>query len=138
MTETFSISDLAQEFGVTPRTIRYYEAEGMLEPGRKGQRRIYSPRDRVTLALILRGKRLGFSLAEAKEIIDLYDAPQGEAQQLRVLLDKLADKRSDLEAKRRDAELALAGMDEYTTRCRERLKELENGSDLAPEGRSGS
>ena len=81
MTQTFSISELAREFDVTPRTIRYYEAEGMLDPERQGQRRIYSPRNRVTLALILRGKRLGFSLAEAKEIIELYDAPQGEAQQ---------------------------------------------------------
>ena len=78
MEQTFSIAELAREFEVTPRTIRYYEAEGMLAPDRKGQRRIYSTRDRVTLALILRGKRLGFSLAEAKEIIELYDAPQGE------------------------------------------------------------
>jgi DNA-binding transcriptional MerR regulator len=127
MTQTFSISDLAREFEVTPRTIRYYESEGMLEPRRQGQRRIYSLRDRVTLALILRGKRLGFSLAEAKEIIDLYDAPQGEAGQLRLLLDKLADKRQLLEQKRRDAENALANMDDYAARCRHRLSELETG-----------
>ena len=125
MDQTYSISELAREFEVTPRTIRYYEAEGMLAPDRKGQRRIYSPRDRVTLALILRGKRLGFSLAEAKEIIELYDAPQGEVGQLRVLMDKLARKRDALEAKRRDAETALASMDEYAARCRERLIELE-------------
>jgi DNA-binding transcriptional MerR regulator len=127
MTQTFSISELAREFDVTARTIRYYEAEGMLAPARQGQRRIYSLRDRVTLALILRGKRLGFSLAEAKEIIELYDAPQGEAGQLRLLLDKLADKRRALDEKRRDAEKALANMDDYAGRCRERLKELENG-----------
>jgi DNA-binding transcriptional MerR regulator len=128
MTEqTFSISELAREFGVTPRTIRYYEAEGMLAPARRGQRRIYSPRDRVKLSLILRGKRLGFSLAEANEIIDLYNAPQGEAGQLYLLLDKLAQKRGELEAKRRDAETALASMDEYAARCRERLSELETG-----------
>ncbi|NNE85064.1 MAG: MerR family DNA-binding transcriptional regulator [Alphaproteobacteria bacterium] len=126
MDQTYSIAELAREFDVTPRTIRYYEAEGMLAPDRKGQRRIYSPRDRVTLALILRGKRLGFSLAEAKEIIELYDAPQGEAGQLRVLIEKLASKRDALEAKRRDAESALASMDEYAARCRERLNELEN------------
>jgi DNA-binding transcriptional MerR regulator len=126
MEQTFSIAELAREFEVTPRTIRYYEAEGMLAPDRKGQRRIYSTRDRVTLALILRGKRLGFSLAEAKEIIELYDAPQGETGQLRVLIDKLASKREALEAKRRDAESALASMDEYAARCRERLNELEN------------
>ncbi len=127
MAQTFSISDLAREFEVTPRAIRYYEAEGMLVPQRQGQRRIYSLRDRVTLALILRGKRLGFSLAEAKEIIDLYDAPQGEAGQLRLLLDKLADKRRILEEKRRDAESALANMDDYATRCRKRLLALEGG-----------
>jgi DNA-binding transcriptional MerR regulator len=125
MDQTYSIAELAREFDVTPRTIRYYEAEGMLAPDRKGQRRIYSPRDRVTLALILRGKRLGFSLAEAKEIIELYDAPQGEVGQLRALMDKLARKRDALEAKRRDAETALASMDEYAARCRERLIELE-------------
>jgi DNA-binding transcriptional MerR regulator len=124
--QTFSISELAHEFDVTPRTIRYYEAEGMLAPARRGQRRIFSPRDRVKLSLILRGKRLGFSLAEANEIIDLYDAPQGEAGQLHLLLDKLADKRGELEAKRRDAESALASMDDYAARCRERLSELEN------------
>ena len=128
MIQTFSISELAREFDVTPRTIRYYEAEGMLAPARQGQRRIYSPRDRVTLALILRGKRLGFSLAEAKEIIELNDAPQGESGQLRMLLDKLADKRLELDAKRRDAETALASMDEYAASCRERLGELENGT----------
>ncbi len=128
MTQSFSISELAREFDVTPRTIRYYEAEGMLAPARQGQRRIYSWRDRVTLALILRGKRLGFSLAEAKEVIELYDAPQGEAGQLHLLLDKLADKRGALEEKRREAEKALANMDDYAARCRERLHELENGS----------
>lgn len=127
MAQTFSISDLAREFEVTPRAIRYYEAEGMLVPRRQGQRRIYSLRDRVTLALILRGKRLGFSLAEAKEIIDLYNAPQAEAGQLRLLLDKLADKRRILEEKRRDAESALANMDDYATRCRKRLLALEGG-----------
>jgi len=125
--QTFSISELAREFDVTPRTIRYYEAEGMLAPARRGQRRIYSPRDRVKLSLILRGKRLGFSLAEANEIIELYNAPQGEAGQLHLLIDKLADKRLELDAKRRDVETALAGMDEYVARCRERLSELENG-----------
>ena len=135
MSQTFSISDLSREFDVTPRTIRYYEAEGMLAPAREGQRRVYSLRDRVTLALILRGKRLGFSLAEAQEIIQLYDAPPGEAGQLRLLLEKLAGKRQELEAKRRDAETALASMDDYAARCRNRLMELENsGSEPAGVG----
>ncbi len=131
MEQTFSISDLAREFRVTPRTIRYYEAEGLITPGRDGQRRIYSGRDRVRLALVLRGKRLGFSLAEAKEIIDLYSAPQGEAFQLRTLLEKLDEKRALLEDKRRDLDGAITNMDKYAARCRDRLKELENRREAA-------
>jgi DNA-binding transcriptional MerR regulator len=125
MERTFSISDLAREFGITSRTIRHYEDEGLISPERQGQRRIYSARDRVRLALVLRGKRLGFSLAEAKEIIDLYAAPQGETGQLRTLLGKLDAKRALLEEKRRDLEVAIDNMDRYAARCRERLVELE-------------
>jgi len=125
MEQTFSISDLAREFDITPRTIRYYEAEGLITPARDGQRRIYAGRDRVRLALVLRGKRLGFSLAEAKEIIDLYSAPQGEAFQLRTLLEKLDEKRALLEDKRRDLDAAISNMDKYAARCRDRLAEVE-------------
>ena len=125
MERTYSISDLAREFDVTPRTIRHYEAEGLLAPARDGQRRIYSSRDRTRLALVLRGKRLGFSLAEAKEVIDLYAAPQGEAGQLRTLLARLDEKRGVLADKRRDLETSIANMDRYAERCRERLAELE-------------
>ncbi len=131
MEQTFSISDLAREFDITPRTIRYYEAEGLIAPAREGQRRIYSGRDRVRLALVLRGKRLGFSLAEAKEIIDLYAAPQGEAFQLRTMLEKLDEKREMLEDKRRDLDAAISNMDKYATRCRERLAELESRQEAA-------
>ena len=131
MEQTFSISDLAREFDVTPRTIRHYEAEGLIAPDRDGQRRIYSGRDRVRLALVLRGKRLGFSLAEAKEIIDLYAAPQGEAFQLRTMLEKLDEKREMLEDKRRDLDAAISNMDKYAARCRERLVELESRREAA-------
>ncbi|MGB0572975.1 MAG: MerR family transcriptional regulator [Alphaproteobacteria bacterium] len=131
MEQTFSISDLAREFDITPRTIRYYEAEGLIAPTRQGQRRIYSGRDRVRLALVLRGKRLGFSLAEAKEIIDLYAAPQGEAFQLRTMLEKLDEKREMLEDKRRDLDAAISNMDKYAARCRERLVELESRREAA-------
>ena len=129
MDKTFSISDLANEFDITPRTIRHYEAEGLISPARDGQRRIYLGRDRVRLALVLRGKRLGFSLAEAKEIIDLYAAPQGEACQLRMLLEKLDEKRAILGDKRRDLDVAISNMDKYAARCRERLVELEGRPD---------
>jgi DNA-binding transcriptional MerR regulator len=125
MERTFTISDLSREFGITARALRHYESEGLISPARDGQRRIYSARDRVRLALVLRGKRLGFSLAEAKEIIDLYTAPQGEAGQLRTLLEKLDDKRAILAEKRRDLEIAIANMDGYAERCRDRLTELE-------------
>ena len=125
MERTYSISDLAREFDVTLRTIRHYEDEGLLSPARNGQQRIYTARDRTRLALVLRGKRLGFSLAEAREIIDLYSAPQGEVGQLQALLEKLDEKRAILEDKRRDLESALNNMDRYAERCRERLTELQ-------------
>jgi DNA-binding transcriptional MerR regulator len=112
MERTYSISELAREFDVTPRAIRYYEAEGLILPARE--------------ALVLRGKRLGFSLAESKDIIDLYGAPQGEAGQLRTLLEKLDAKRTMLTDKRRDLDATIANMDRYTDRCRERLMDLEN------------
>lgn len=133
MDRTYSISELAREFDITPRTIRYYEAEGLIAPVREGQKRIYSARDRVRLALVLRGKRLGFSLAEAKEVIDLYAAPQGEAGQLRTLLEKLDEKRAMLEEKRRDLEVSLSNMDSYAERCRERLAVLERAERAAAE-----
>jgi DNA-binding transcriptional MerR regulator len=127
MARSYSIGELAREFGVSIRTIRHYEDEGLLAPLRDGQRRIFSQRDRTRLALVLRGRRLGFSLAEAREIIDLYSAPQGEAGQLRVLLDRLAEKRSELAARRRDLDASIDNMDRYAARCRQRLADLEAG-----------
>ena len=86
MAETYGIAELAREFGVTARTIRHYEDEGLIAPLRDGQRRVYRPRDRTRLRLILRGRRLGFALAEVREIVDLYDAAPGEiGQRLRGL-----------------------------------------------------
>ncbi|MDE0779960.1 MAG: MerR family DNA-binding transcriptional regulator [Alphaproteobacteria bacterium] len=126
MERIYSISELAREFEVTSRTIRYYEDEGLIAPARDGQKRVYSAGDRVRLALVLRGKRLGFSLAEAKDIIELYSAPHGEAGQLRALLSKLDAKRELLEEKRRDLDVTIANMDRYAERCREQLHGLEN------------
>lgn len=133
MERTYSISELSNEFEITPRTIRYYESEGLIAPGREGQKRIYSARDRVRLALVLRGKRLGFSLAEAKEIIDLYAAPHGEVGQLRTMLAKLDEKRAMLEQKRMDLDASITSMDRYAERCRERLAELESAAREAAE-----
>ena len=126
MDPSYTISELSTEFGVTNRTIRYYESIGILIPQRNGQKRIYSSSDRVTLELILRGKRLGFSLSESKEIIDLYSASQGEEGQLKLLINKLNDKRLELLEKRKDLNTALATMDSYSAKCRKRLKELES------------
>ena len=125
MSASYAISDLAREFQVTPRTIRFYEAEGLIAPLRDGQRRIYRPRDRVRLKLILRGKRLGFSLKEIAEIIDLYDAPPGEVGQLETLLGRIAARRADLEQKRRDIEAAIAHLDGVAAGCRSRLAALD-------------
>jgi len=125
MTETFGIAEMSREFGVTPRTIRFYEAEGLLAPLRDGQRRIYRGRDRTRLRLILRGRRLGFPLAEVREIVGLYDAPSGEAGQLDSLLDRIAARKADLEDKRRDIEASLDDLDGVAANCRARLTELD-------------
>ncbi len=126
MTTTYGIAELAREFAVTPRTIRFYEAEGMLRPARDGQRRVYRPRDRTRLKLILRGRRLGFPLAEVAEIIGLYDAPPGEAGQLELLMRKIAERRAALEAKRADIDASLDDLQVVARNCRKRLKILEN------------
>ncbi|MFI4987381.1 MAG: MerR family DNA-binding transcriptional regulator [Alphaproteobacteria bacterium] len=122
--ELHTISELAREFDVTTRTIRFYEDEGLLEPERRGQARLYSPRERVRLKLILRGKRLGFSLAEIKEIFDLYDGSPGEAGQLRHFLGKIAERRQQLEQQREDIEVTLAELASVEARSQARLAEL--------------
>ena len=86
MSETWTITELAQEFDVTTRTIRFYEDKGLIAPERLKQRRIYHPRDRVRLQLVMRGKRLGFSLDEIQEMIDLYDADPTESTQLKMFI----------------------------------------------------
>ncbi|RMH47740.1 MAG: MerR family DNA-binding transcriptional regulator [Gammaproteobacteria bacterium] len=96
MTKEFTISDLSKEFGVTTRAIRHYEDMGLLKPKRKGTQRIYTHGDRVRLQLILRGKRIGFSLAEIKEIIGLYRSPEDESAQRKLLLSKIAERRRQL------------------------------------------
>ena len=131
----FGIGDLAREFGVTTRAIRFYEAEGMIAPRREGRRRVFGPRERTRLKLILRGRRLGFSLAEVREIVDLYDAPAGEAGQLSLLLDKIAARRGELEAKRRDLEASLSDLDAVARKCRKILKKLKNGNSWAAKAR---
>ncbi|MGF1453792.1 MAG: MerR family DNA-binding transcriptional regulator [Alphaproteobacteria bacterium] len=106
--ETFTISQLAAAFAITPRTIRFYESKGLLTPRRQGRNRVYSRRDRVRLILILRGKRVGFSLDEIQEMLDLYDLRGGQETQIRHALTKCDQRIGALEAQRRDIDDALA------------------------------
>ncbi|SDI17439.1 DNA-binding transcriptional regulator, MerR family [Pseudomonas flavescens] len=117
MSHSYSISALAHELGVTTRTIRFYEEQGMLAPERKGQERIYSARDRVTLMLILRGKRIGFSLAECKELIDLYDPAGGNRKQLDHFLEKIAERREHLDRQLLDIQQMQRELDTAEQRC---------------------
>lgn len=107
MDENFTITQLADEFQVTPRAIRFYEDKGLLQPGRQGLRRIYSRRDRGRLRLILRGKRLGFSLAEIQEMLDLYDLGDGQAEQLRVTRRAVLRRINQMEMQRRELSEAI-------------------------------
>ena len=104
---TFTISQLAEEFGITPRAIRFYEDEELIKPTRVGESRVYAPRDRARLALILRGKRVGFSLTEIKEMLDLYDMNDGQAMQLSYSIRKFDERINSLEQQRADIEQAL-------------------------------
>ncbi len=124
---TWSISELAQEFGVTLRTIRFYEDRGLLEPERRGpsgRQRLFHPRDHVRLALILRGRRLGFSLEEIATIIGMYDAEPGEVGQLRYLLAQIEGRRHDLRQRRADIDQTLEELGVARRRCEEELARL--------------
>jgi len=121
---TYSISDLASEFGVTTRTIRFYEEKGLLSPRREGTRRIYNPADRTRLRLILRGKRLGLSLDESAEIIRLYGSPGNNRRQLELLISKIRERREDLRRQQRDLKTMLKDLAEAESKCRDALKGL--------------
>lgn len=121
---TWTISELATEYDVTPRTIRHYEDKGLIEPTRDGQHRIYTDRDRVRLALVLRGRRLGFSLDEIATIVNMYDADPGERGQITFLLEQIANRRAELRARRRDIDQTLRELDEVQHRCETYLSAL--------------
>ena len=122
--EQFSISELSQEFDVTTRAIRFYEDEGLLEPQRQGRQRVYSSRDRVRLKLILRGKRLGFSLSEIGDIIDMYDSEPGEVGQLQYFIEKISVRRKTLKQQRNDIEVTLKELDSIEKQCRKSITRL--------------
>jgi DNA-binding transcriptional MerR regulator len=122
MSDSYSISELAKEFGVTTRTIRFYEDQGLLSPTRAGATRVFSNRDRVRLKLALRGKRLGFSLAEIRELFELYDVSRDEKKQLEEFLARLERRRALLEQQREDIEVMLTEIDFFANQCRRLLK----------------
>jgi|SRR3954447_13151692 DNA-binding transcriptional MerR regulator len=122
---TWSITELAEEFGVTLRTIRHYEDVGLITPERRGSSRVFHPRDRIRLQLILRGKRLGFSLPEIRTIVNMYDEQPGEAGQLQYLLDQIDVRRAELEQLRRDIDETMAELAHVEQRCREDLAALD-------------
>lgn len=131
MSNTYSISDLARELDITPRAIRFYEEQGMLSPERRGLERIYSARDKVSLKLILRGKRIGFSLAECKELIELYDPASGNRKQLETFMGKIAERRLQLEQQLLDIQQMQLELDTAEERCQIAMNETLKNQDLA-------
>ena len=119
---TYSISDLAREFALTTRAIRFYEDSGLLAPRREKRTRVYGERERVRLKLILRGKRLGLALSEIAELLDLYEVRRNEKAQLTAFLALLAERRTRLLQQREDIEIVLAEIDGIERDCRRRLR----------------
>lgn len=120
--KTFSITELAREFQITPRAIRYYEGLGLIAPQRAGNVRVYGKRDRTRLKLALRGKRLGLSLAEIRELIEMYDTARDPSPQLSAFLGVLARRKAALEQQREDIEAVLAEIQGFERQCRDLLE----------------
>ncbi|MBS9720288.1 MerR family DNA-binding transcriptional regulator [Tianweitania sp. BSSL-BM11] len=124
MREYYTITELTREFDISTRTLRFYEDEGLIHPLRRGRTRLFRPSDRHLLKQILRGKRLGFSINEIREIVQMYKEPPGEVGQLKLMIHRIDEKRDDLKQKRRDLEETLAELDHAEEACVERLAEL--------------
>lgn len=135
---TWTIAALAEEHAVTPRTLRHYEEVGLLSPERRGTSRVFRNRDRIRLALILRGKRLGFSLEEIARIVNMYDDHPGEAGQLEYLLAQITARRTQLEQRRHDIEETLAELDLVERRCQDDLSHLRGRRWVRSDGEHGS
>ena len=117
----YTISDLAQRFDITTRAIRFYESEGLLSPERQGQKRLYSPRDYATLKLIIRGKRLGWSLAQSRELIQLYNPAENNQQQYQKVLEKVRQSRERLQEQMNDIEIMMIELNDQESRIREAM-----------------
>jgi DNA-binding transcriptional MerR regulator len=114
---TYTISELADEFGITTRTIRFYEEKGLIAPRREGQKRLYSPADRTRIRLILRGKRIGMTLQECVDFIDMYDPEHDNVDQLHSLIEDVKRRRARLLQQKRDIDDMLAGLEEVQGLC---------------------
>ena len=119
--EPYTISELARAFGVTTRTIRFYEEKGLIKPRREGQKRLYSNADRVRIKLILRGKRIGMTLQECVDFIDMYDPEHNNTEQLHLLINDVKLRRAQLLQQKKDIDDMLAGLDEVQGLCEESL-----------------
>ena len=130
MSKTYTISELASEFDVTTRSIRFYEDQELLHPSRRGQTRVYSSKDRVRLKLTLRGKRLGFSLAEIRELFELWDETRsGSEKQLKLMLSKISERRAALEQQMKDITMVQLELESAEIRCRQALEEMNEKLD---------
>ncbi|MDA4847778.1 MerR family transcriptional regulator [Hoeflea poritis] len=128
MRKYYTITELTREFGVSTRTLRFYEDEGLIQPDRRGRTRLFRAADRHLIKEILRGRRLGFTIAEIREIIEIYKGPPGELGQLELMMQRVAEKREQLNQKRRDIEETLAELDSVDEACLARLAELRVGT----------
>ena len=124
--KTYTISELAKEFGVTTRTMRFYEEKGLISPRREGQKRLYSSADRVRIKLILRGKRIGMSLDECVEVIDMYDPEHNNSDQLHSLIDKVKFRSALLEQQKKDIDDMLTGLAEVNNICENALSNIKD------------
>lgn len=124
MREYYTITELTREFDISTRTLRFYEDEGLIAPVRRGRTRLFRPSDRHLIKQIMRGKRLGFSINEIREIIQIYKEPPGEVGQLKLMIKRIEEKREELRQKRRDLEETLSELDNAEEACVERLVEL--------------
>ncbi len=136
--KTYTITELAQEFDVTARAIRFYEDVGLLEPTRAGRSRVYTQRDRTRLKLTLRGKRLGLSLQEIKQLVDMYDSAVDTAPQLQAFLGVLHEHRLQLERQLEDIQVTLAEIAQHEERCRSLLAEAQRREAAAAPARSAA
>lgn len=128
MNKYYTITELTREFGVSTRTLRFYEDEGLIHPERRGRTRLFRPADRHLIKEILRGRRIGFTISEIREIIQVYKDPPGETGQLQLLMQKVNEKREELRQKRRDIDETLTELDNVEEACLTRLAEIGVGT----------